>query len=167
MPRGSSAKISGHADGRSAGQWPPHEKIIYGYGTNEDADGKEKRNRIGPKRGRATRCLCDKGIEQTHENATGDADLNSARTNCLGFVLAPAIGNSICNDREENQSYSSEQEQHVSLRGERVIQKHANHKRQPNSYRKGNGQPSDIDGGHQQQIRNIKDGASGECVSNM
>ena len=112
-------------------------------------------------------CLRDQGIEDAHQHAAREADLNAACARILLFRLASAISQCIHHNGEDDQKHSAKEQQRASLRGNEIVQQHAHHQRQSNSDWKRDGKACNIDCGNQQQVCYVEDHSAEQREDDM
>jgi len=74
--------------------------------------------------------LRNQRIEDAHQNAAGQTDLNSTRAESFPGGLTFAIGQRVDDDGENHEKNAAEQQQGISERRDDIIQEYAHDQRQ-------------------------------------
>ncbi|SRR5260221_5998914 len=102
----------------------------------------------------------DQWIEDAHQNATREANLNTSCTQYLLGGLAPAIGECVQHNGENDQQHTAEQQHWTSLRRNKVIQQYSDDERQSDSDGERDRQARDVNGGHQKKVGYVENGSA-------
>src|ERR1035438_9803103 len=97
------------------------------------------------------------GIEDAHEQSASNADPDSAQTDRMLLALSASICERVNNNRQHHERHAPEEQSGMALGGDRIVQKNTLYQCQPDSNRKGHGQPGNVNGRDQKQMSYVED----------
>ena len=102
----------------------------------------------------------DEAVEERHDDSGRDRDADPLGRYFLRTFQHFPVRHAVEHDRHDDQHDAEEDKQRLAFRLAEVVDQHAQHERQSDTYRKGYRQSADRDGGRQQDVGGVEHDAA-------